>query len=131
MKNKGFSLVELVVVILILGVLAAGLAPQVMKWAGRAQESADIYSERDLVTAVQICVGDYEGQGTPIEDAVYNVTSAGFCPVGADPNTGFIDVMEEYFGGNYSKVQDQKGKIFQIRCRAGGSVEVAVVDGTY
>ena len=36
-NNKGFSLVELIVVILIMAVLAVALAPQVMKWVGNAR----------------------------------------------------------------------------------------------
>ncbi|MCI5848904.1 MAG: type II secretion system GspH family protein, partial [Lachnoclostridium sp.] len=31
-NNKGFSLVELIVVVLIMAIIAVALAPQVMKW---------------------------------------------------------------------------------------------------
>lgn len=40
-KNKGFSLVELIVVIAILAILAIVIAPQVMKYVGQSKESVD------------------------------------------------------------------------------------------
>ena len=47
-SNKGFSLVELVVVVLIMAILAVALAPQVMKWVQNARNSADIQMRNRL-----------------------------------------------------------------------------------
>jgi type IV pilus assembly protein PilA len=40
-NNKGFSLVELIVVVLIMGILAVALTPQVMKWVNNSRIAAD------------------------------------------------------------------------------------------
>lgn len=40
-KNKGFSLVELIVVIAIMAILAIVIAPQVMKYIGKSKDSVD------------------------------------------------------------------------------------------
>jgi len=53
-NNKGFSLVELIVVILIMAVLAVALAPQVMKWVTNARVSSDIQLKDSVVSAFQI-----------------------------------------------------------------------------
>ena len=39
--NKGFSLVELIVVVLIMGILAVALTPQVIRWVDRSRTAAD------------------------------------------------------------------------------------------
>ena len=40
-KNKGFSLVELIIVIAIIAILSAALAPQIMKYIEKARVSTD------------------------------------------------------------------------------------------
>ncbi len=51
MNNKGFSLVELIVVVLIMAIIAVALAPQVMRWVENSRKSNDIESYNSLVTA--------------------------------------------------------------------------------
>ncbi len=53
-NNKGFSLVELIVVILIMAILGVALTPQVMKWVNNSRLSSDITNYDALVSAVQI-----------------------------------------------------------------------------
>lgn len=48
--NKGFSLVELIVVVLIMAIIAVALAPQVFKWVDRSKVSAD----NNTVEAVRV-----------------------------------------------------------------------------
>ena len=50
--NKGFSLVELIVVVLIMGILAIGLNPQVMKWVNNARKASDMDYMHSLESAV-------------------------------------------------------------------------------
>lgn len=57
-KNGGFSLVELIVVILIMAIIAVALAPQVMKWVGKSKESADISNYDSLVSNIQLALTD-------------------------------------------------------------------------
>jgi prepilin-type N-terminal cleavage/methylation domain-containing protein len=51
MNNKGFSLVELIVVVLIMAIIAVALAPQVMKWVENSRKSTDIENYNALVLA--------------------------------------------------------------------------------
>lgn len=53
-NNKGFSLVELIVVIAIMAVLVVVLAPQFTKYVERSRNSTDSQNATAIVTAVQV-----------------------------------------------------------------------------
>ncbi|MGO9446653.1 MAG: type II secretion system major pseudopilin GspG, partial [Thiobacillaceae bacterium] len=50
MRNKGFTLIELMVVLVILGVLAAIIAPKIM---ARPDEARVVAAKQDIATIVQ------------------------------------------------------------------------------
>ena len=54
MNNKGFSLVELIVVVLIMAIIAVALAPQVMKWVENSRKSTDIENYNALKEAANV-----------------------------------------------------------------------------
>ncbi len=51
--NKGFSLVELIVVVLIMGILAVALTPQVLKWVNNSRYANDKSLMGTVMTACQ------------------------------------------------------------------------------
>lgn len=57
-NNKGFSLVELIVVVLIMAIIAVALAPQVMKWVENSRKSTDCNNYDSVVSAVNIALAD-------------------------------------------------------------------------
>lgn len=133
-QSQGFSLVELIVVILIMGGLAVILAPQVMHWVEKSKESSKTYNANAIKSVVLVSIGEYESQGHDLQDAKYNITHSGLVVdgAGADPNVGLIEIISANMGGDYTPVAGQSGKIYQIRCwQEGRQVEVVVVDGIY
>lgn len=52
--NKGFSLVELIIVIAILAVLVVVLAPQYLKYVEKSRNATDLENARNIVNALQI-----------------------------------------------------------------------------
>ncbi len=130
--NKGFSLVELIVVVLIMGVITMALAPQVMKWVAAAKVSADARVKDNLKSVGQAAIADYERLGGTLADATYIVTSSGVSAVGGtDPNSGMVAILTQCMGGDKPKVQNESGKVFQIEIEDTGMVTVSTVSGTY
>ena len=58
MNNKGFSLVELIIVIAIMAVLVGVLAPQFLKYVERSRKSTDVQTVAEIVSAVNVYVAD-------------------------------------------------------------------------
>ena len=57
-NNKGFSLVELIIVIAIMAILVGVLAPQFIKYVERSRESTDLQNVEEAKTAVEAYVAD-------------------------------------------------------------------------
>ncbi len=58
LKNQGFTLVELIIVVAIIAVLATVLAPQYLQYVERTRESNDLQMASNLVDAVIVAVAD-------------------------------------------------------------------------
>lgn len=62
-NNKGFSLVELIVVVLILGILAVAVSPQIMGWVNKSNIAKDESYAGTVATAVESVALEYIGRG--------------------------------------------------------------------
>lgn len=57
-NNKGFSLVELIIVIAIMAVLIGLLAPQYLRFVAKSKKSADCSNAQALATAFNVAFAD-------------------------------------------------------------------------
>lgn len=71
-NNRGFSLVELIVVVLIMAIVAVALAPQVMKWVENSRVSSDIKTLGDLEENCKLAIAD-EKAFDAVKDGSYEL----------------------------------------------------------
>lgn len=141
-NNKGFSLVELIVVILIMAIIAVALAPQVMKWVDESKISADNSNRATIKGAVDAAVADYmhevgaipasgytfriyedkltDKDGNEIEDTNIDI---------ANP-TGMEDYIAQVLNEQYLGVEQADGGCFRVEITKTGAVNVFIADAS-
>lgn len=101
LTNKGFSLVELIIVIAILAVLVGVLAPQYIKYVEKSRVSADAQQVEEFTGAMTVLASDVDVTLTSGE--TYTVTSdtTGKITISDDLKTilnaqGTVDTTKNY-----------------------------------
>lgn len=106
-NNKGFTLVELIVVLVILAILAAMLIPALTGYIDRAQEDKIKTTTRQVVVAAQTVVSEAYGKNNNLAFGLLSVINseagASFDPPSSDGvNIGEICELAE-IGSNLTK----------------------------
>ena len=85
LSNKGFSLVELIIVIAILAVLMGILAPQFMKYVERSRRQRDESALDEIKNVTQLALSDEAVYGNPLTDGARVVISDGAMVTSTSP----------------------------------------------
>lgn len=121
-NNKGFSLVELIVVVLIMAIIAVALAPQVMKWVNESRKSADASTYDSVVAAAQDALADEEVWNEVIGGTQFTITINN-SKVTNGGGTKFKAEFNRQIGGNPDSIKlKQKGASAIVTVQTDGTV---------
>lgn len=111
--NKGFTLVELVIVVAILAILVGILAPQYTKYVEKSRKAADASNLENLVTVVKTAASD---STDTIAAGTYTITLSNKAKVSVtnngQPSEALNKVFDEFAGNDWAntKLKSKKWK---------------------
>lgn len=119
MKNKGFSLVELIIVIAIMAILAAAIAPALIRYIDKSRRSDDVAAAETINTATQAALANEEAydEVQPAMSTTSTVTLAkaacgsAFTKTNGSISGGsiFLEEINSSCGGASPKLKYKKG----------------------
>ena len=107
-KNKGFSLVELIIVIAIMAILAAAIAPALIRYIDKSRKADDVTAAGTIATAANAALANeaaYDAVATAMNGttlvATANVQTAAAGFTAANTNyQKFVDEVNKNLTGN-------------------------------
>lgn len=125
-NNKGFSLVELIIVIAIMAILAGVLTPQFAKYLNKSKVSADIQNAQQIASAMAAKFADDATATSSSKKLVYPIEELNVSVQATDADADKqLKVIQEVIGG-VPKVKLETTNNFYVSVTAEGVVKVTV-----
>ena len=93
-NNKGFTLVELVIVVAILAILVGILAPQYTKYVEKTRKTADASNMDEIVKVIKVFAADPAAE-LPAKSYVVTIGDSTTTVTDSDKNTGLKAALDE------------------------------------
>lgn len=117
-NNKGFSLVELIIVIAIMAILVGVLAPQFAKYLGKSKTATDIQNAQQMASAIS---AQWAEDQTQTDDTKKKLPTTVGTVYDVSTETKIQDVI-----GGAPKVKEGTNNKFFVKWDANGNVTVYV-----
>ena len=101
--NKGFTLVELVIVIAILAILVGILAPQYTKYVEKSRKSADVNNMDEIIRALEVYYVDQGADSKLTGDTAITIKMPKDKTTVVSVKAGEIDLTSDTYIGQYLK----------------------------
>ena len=97
-NNKGFSLVELIIVIAIMAVLVGVLAPTYLQYVEKSKKSNDVSTVDSIVNAIEIGAIDPEVMTDTTTELTFTITNSSFTLAPTSANSKWSKAVEDAVG---------------------------------
>ena len=95
MNNKGFSMVELIIVIAIMAILVGAIAPTLIKYVNKSRKSSDASNAQTIASAMQEAYSE-DGVADKVTASVVTLDTTGdaiSCDGGTEFNSALTDIL--------------------------------------
>ena len=99
-NEDGFSLIELIIVIAIMAILVAIIAPNLVKYLSKSKVETDKKNANEIASQIQTCITDYESEGSS------NGTDDDKCLIAEDDLSAIITVNWDNTKNGYSSIKN-------------------------
>ena len=132
MKNKGFSLVELIIVIAIMAILAAAIAPALIRYIDKSRRADDVTAAGTVESSVSAALANEDAYDEAVKDSTVQVACVSKNG-GSYTGTAFKEEMESSLpkgadikfkkkqAKGYSVYTTEKGQILVYISKSNGS----------
>ena len=132
-NNKGFSLVELIIVIAIMAILAGAIAPALIRYIDRSRKSNDINACKSIKTAFETALTNEDLYSELVNGVTYTITadSTTISPTIAS-GSGNMEIFSNISGQKAPKLKYKKqgANAYKVEISASGEVKVSITDGS-
>ncbi len=113
MKNKGFSLVELIIVIAIMAILAAAIAPALIRYIDKSRKADDVAAAETINTAVNAALANEDAYSELANDmtgatTVWSGANGGAMSALTTNGSTFSREMSDNLAGTSPKIKYTK-----------------------
>ena len=114
-NNKGFSLIELIIVIAIMAVLVAIIAPNLTKYLGKSKKNTDTKNQDEIESTLKTCITDYEMENDELlsDGGSLTITWAASGATLSSGNATFKDIVEKAIETSKTKSKENSSKYAQ------------------
>lgn len=113
-NNKGFSLIELIIVIAIMAILVAIIAPNLTKYLGKSKKNTDTKNKDEIESTLKTCITDYEMDNGTLISATGTTLTLTWSASGATGSSGvptnFLTIVNEAIEASKTKSKEDSSK---------------------
>lgn len=128
-NNKGFSLVELIIVIAIMAILAGALAPALIKYIAKSRRSTDVSNAQTIATAVTNALS-VEAAYDAAEAGDYTLSTTKPVAVNGTGAAFTSEVVSQLGSAAYKPKYDNKDQSFMFTLSSDKSTFTVTVNGS-
>lgn len=121
MNNKGFSLIELIIVIAIMAILVAIIAPNLTKYLGKSKKKTDDKNLDEVKQQVQNAISDASTDEVAVPTGTLTVACSGSNVSVTGGNTNFNSILQTVLKGTNTKSKENPSNT-KIQFQISGSV---------
>lgn len=131
MNNKGFSLIELIIVIAIMAILVAIIAPNLTKYLGKSKNKTDSKNADEIAQQLQTAITDYETDNGELcaDGDTVTISWASGSAVSTPATTAFDAIVNDNIT-NSTKSKENGADATATISKASGKYTITVTVGT-